>query len=69
MRPDHIRELVDRSPFVPFRIQLSSGDHIDITQRHGVAVMRTEIFVVLPDDRCKFISLRQIASLETLQPA
>ena len=69
MRPDHIRELVERGPFVPFRIQLSSGDHIDITRSHSVAVMRTEIFVVLPDDRWKFIPLRQIASVETLQAA
>ena len=69
MRPDHVRELVERDPFVPFRIQLSSGDHIDITRRHSVAVMRTEIFVVLPDDRWKFIPLRQIASIETLQAA
>ncbi|HXE54808.1 MAG TPA: hypothetical protein VN541_17440 [Tepidisphaeraceae bacterium] len=69
MRPDHIRELLERNPFIPFRIQLSSGDQIDITQRHSVAVMRMEIFVVLPDDRWKFISLRQIASIETLQAA
>jgi hypothetical protein len=69
MRPENVRELVERDPFVPFRIQLSSGDHIDITRRHSVAVMRTEIFVVLPDDRWKFIALRQIASIETLQAA
>ena len=31
MRPENVRELVERDPFVPFRIQLSSGDHIDIT--------------------------------------
>jgi hypothetical protein len=69
MRPETVRELVERDPFVPFRIQLSSGDHIDITRRISVAVMRTEIFVVLSDDRWKFIPLRQIASIETLQAA
>jgi hypothetical protein len=69
MRPDTVRELVERQPFVPFRIQLSSGENIDITTRISVAVMRTEIFVVLPDDRWKIIPLRQIASIETLQAA
>lgn len=69
MRPESIRELVERSPFIPFRIQLTRGDQIDITQTHSVAVMRTEIFVVLPDDRWKLIPLRQIACVETLQAA
>lgn len=70
MRPaESVRELVKRDPFIPFRIQLSSGDRIDITRRTSVAVMRTEIFVVLPDDRSKLIPLRQIASVETLQAA
>jgi hypothetical protein len=69
MRPEAVRELVEREPFVPFRIQLSSGDQIDITKSHSVAVMRTEIFVVLPDDRWKFIPLRHVASIETLQAA
>ena len=69
MRPETIRELAERDPFVPFRVQLSSGDHVDITRRVSLAVMRTEIFVVLPDDRWKFIPLRQIASVETLQAA
>lgn len=69
MRPETVRELAERTPFVPFRIQLSSGENIDITRRVSVAVMRTEIFVVLADDRWKFIPLRQIASIETLQAA
>jgi hypothetical protein len=61
--------VVERVPFVPFRIQLLGGDHIDITRRHCVAVMQTQIFVALPDDRWKFIPLRHIASVETLQAA
>jgi hypothetical protein len=31
--------------------------------------MRTEVFVVLPDDRWKLIPLRQITSVETFQAA
>lgn len=67
--PESLREWVERVPFIPFRIQLAGGENFDITRRFAVAVMRTEIFVVLPDDRWKFIPLRQIASIETLQAA
>jgi len=69
MGAEQINELVERVPFIPFRITLSSGDHIDITRSHSVAVMRTEIFIVLPDDRWKFIPLRHVASIETLAAA
>jgi len=69
MRPESLRELVERDPFIPFRIQLSSEDQIDITRRTSVAVMRNEVFVVLPDDRWKLIPLRHIASVETFQAA
>jgi len=69
MRPEDIQELLDRRPFVPFRIFLTSGDQFDITGRHSVAVGRGSIFIVLPDDRWKWVPYRQISSLETLQAA
>ena len=69
MRPEDIQELLDRRPFVPFRIFLTSGDRFDITERHSVAVGRGNIFIVLPDDRWKWVPYRQIASVETLQAA
>ena len=69
MRPDDMQELIDRRPFVPFRIFLTDGNHLDVTRTLSVAVMRNQIFIVLPDDRWKFIPLRHITSVETLQPA
>lgn len=69
MRPQDITELMDRQPFLPFRIALTSGEQFDVTERHSVAVGRNSIFVVLPDERWKLISLRHIASVETLQAA
>ncbi len=69
MRPEQIQELVDRVPFLPFRITLTSGDSVEISARHSLAVMRTQLFVVLPEDRWKWIPLQQIASVETLQAA
>jgi len=69
MRPEDIQELLDRRPFVAFRIFVTNGDHLDITERHSVAVGRGHIFIVLPDDRWKWIPYWQISSLETLQAA
>jgi len=69
MRPADIEELLDRKPFLPFRISLTSGDHFDVTSNHSVAVGRAQLFIVLPDDRWKFIPLQQIASVETRQAA
>ncbi len=69
MRPEDIQELLDRRPFAPFRIFLTSGDRFDITLRHSVAVGRGSIFIVLPDDRWKWVPYSQIASVETLQAA
>ena len=69
MAPETLREFVERVPFLPFRIRLSSGDMIDVTRRHSVAVMRTEIFVALPEDRWKFIPLGHIATVENVQAA
>lgn len=69
MRPESLRELVEREPFIPFRVQLSSGDQIEITRGHTAVVMRTELFVVLPNDHWRLIPLRHIASVETLEAA
>jgi hypothetical protein len=69
MRPKDIEELLDRNPFLPFRISLTSGEHVDVTTRHSVAVGRGQLFIVLPDDRWKLVPLQQIASVETLQAA
>src|SRR5262245_18077667 len=40
-----IRELIEREPFRPFRIQLSNGKHYDIHDPLAVAVMRNQLFV------------------------
>lgn len=69
MRPGDIEDLLDRMPFVPYRISLTSGDHFHVTSRHSVAVGRTQLFIVLPDDRWRFVPYQQIARIETLQAA
>jgi hypothetical protein len=69
MNPKEIEELLERDPFLPFRIFLSNGDTFDITRRLSVAVGGTGLFIVLPDHRWKWIPLQHIASVETLQAA
>jgi hypothetical protein len=69
MRTEDIEELLSREPFLPFRIFLTNGDHFDVSRRHSIATGRNMLFIVLPDDRWKYIPLRHIASVETLQAA
>jgi hypothetical protein len=54
---------------VPFRTFLTNGDQFDIVRPQSVATGRTLLFIVLADDRWKYIPLPRMASVETLQPA
>ena len=69
MSQKDFEELLDRDPFLPFRVHMSDGNAVDITRSRSVATGKTHIFVVLPDHRWKWIPYRQIASVETLQAA
>ena len=69
MTAQNFEDLLDRKPFVSFRLFLSNGDQFDVTQRVSVAVGRNGLFIVLPDDRWKWIPIRHITSVETLQAA
>jgi len=69
MSPKDFEELLQREPFLPFRIFLSSGDRLDVTRPLSMALGRNGLFIVLEDDRWKWIPLRHVASVETLQTA
>jgi len=63
---ENIRELLDRQPFVPFRLVLSSGAHYDIVDPHSAALLKSEVFVVFPDgERWAHVPLLHIAAIET----
>jgi hypothetical protein len=64
---DRIRELLDRDPFVPFRIRSSSGDSYTVTNPHLVALMRAEAFVADRTDRWTLLPYLHIAAVEVLQ--
>ena len=63
------KRLLQREPFLPFRIFIADGNTLDVTRRMSVAVGRNGLFIVLPDDRWKWVPLRHVTSVETLQAA
>lgn len=69
MNPDDIKELLDRHPFEPFRIRLSSGDVYDVRDAHSVALMKNRLFLALPTDRSVLVPYLHIAALESVQAA
>jgi hypothetical protein len=66
MATDDIRDLLRREPFVPFRVRLTSGDHYDIRDPHQTALMKSRLFIALPQsDRSIYVPYLHIAALET----
>jgi hypothetical protein len=67
MTADALIELLERDPFEPFRICLSSGESYEVRNPHMVALMKSRVFVALPDsERSTFVSYLHIAALETI---
>jgi hypothetical protein len=67
MTAEAIIDMLEREPFEPFRICLSSGESYEVTNPHMVALMRGRVFVALPDsERSTFVSYLHIAALETI---
>jgi len=64
-----LHEMLDREPFQPFRIVLTSGDRFEIENPHLVAVGRTQVTIYPPrSDRFAMLRLNQIAAIESAQP-
>lgn len=63
------QDLLDRNPFQPLKVTLTSGEVIEITNPRLVVPMRTQFFVALPDDHFKLVWLRHVASVEVMQAA
>ena len=67
MIADEIRELLDSEPFEPFRLRLSSGDHYAVRDSRSVALLRSRLFIALPDgDHWVFVPYLHIAAVEAL---
>lgn len=64
---ENIVEFLDRAPFLPFRLVLSSGGHYDVVDAHGAALLKSEVFVVFPDgERWAHVPMLHIAAIEIL---
>jgi len=62
-----IRELLDREPFAPFRLILSSGKNYDVLSPQTTVLMKSEMFIAFPDgERWSLVPLLHIASVETI---
>ena len=67
MTANAIVELLEREPFEPFRICLSSGESYDVPNPHLVALQRTRVFIAMPNsDRQALVSYLHISALETI---
>jgi hypothetical protein len=69
MTADEVRTLLDRHPFEPFRIRLTSGDAYDVRDPHSVPLMRNRLFLALPTDRSVLVTYLHIAAIESPQAA
>jgi hypothetical protein len=69
MNADAIREMLQRQPFQPFVIHLSSGETHEVRHPKCVAIGKGRIAITDPDaDRVAVCSLVHVASVEFLQP-
>lgn len=67
MTADTIQEMLEQEPFEPFRVCLSNGESYTVQNPHMVALMKSRVFIALPDsERWTFVSYLHIAALETL---
>jgi hypothetical protein len=67
MTADELREFLEREPFEPVRVRLSSGDAYEIRNPGLAVVMRSRLFIASPGtDRWTLIPFLHIAAVKTL---
>jgi len=65
--PENIQELLNREPFLPFRLVMTSGKTYEVVSPNSAALLKSEVFVVFPDgERWAHVPFLHIASIETL---
>ena len=64
---DTIREVLDREPFVPFRLVMTSGKAYEVVSPNSAMLLKSEVFVVFPDgERWAHVPFLHIASIKTM---
>jgi hypothetical protein len=66
---DEINKLLDRDPFVPFTIILTSGDRYEITGPRQIALGERVIVVVPPKSTHSFFRRNQVVGIDVAEPA
>ncbi len=65
-----IQDLLDRTPFAPFRLKLSNQENVEVLHPGLVVVMRREVFIANPArDGFKIVSLMHVVGVESVQAA
>ncbi len=65
MSAAELREILEREPFQPFRVRLTSGDAYEVHNRHLAVAMRNRLFIACPDsDRWTLVPYLHIAAVE-----
>jgi hypothetical protein len=64
-----IEKALDRRPFQPFVIVVSSGDRYEVTGRHQVAVGRQVVIILPPDSTSIYLRANQLVAIELAAPA
>lgn len=73
MRPEELRELIRRQPFMPMRLHLTDGKSYDIRHPENILVSRSYVHVGVDADsvtgvigRVDFVSLLHIVRVEDM---
>jgi len=72
VRPEVLKELIRRQPFVPMRLHMTDGKTYDIRHPNNVLVSRSRVDIGVGDpvsgiaDRVDFVSLLHIVRIEDL---
>ncbi len=67
MTSQEVRAILEREPFQPVRVRLTSGDAYEIRSAGLAMVLKTRLFVAAPaSDDWTLIPLIHIAAIETL---
>ncbi len=73
MRPDELLAIINKRPFEPVRLHISSGQHVDVTHPEAAIVTRSLVFVAVGEegavkDHVAHYNLLHIVKIEPLSP-
>lgn len=61
-----VREHIGRKPFEPFRVTLTDGRQVDVTELNQAATLHRRMVVGMGNDRFEWIWLKEIQRVERL---